>query len=166
MAWNIGLLCIKADLSTVEKDTYLDVLYRSEEGLHFEEITSVTMESALGVGYVNPWTIIFDTNARFIFDQSFPLEASKKFKVKTFWISESLIYRDYHYGLLKKGGLKTEVKGAAEGIKYLSSKGIQAADTWGEDIILQIIGKEIFNKSEGNAMDDFWDLSYAKYELD
>ncbi len=77
----------------------MDIFYKSKDGLHFEEITSVMMDSALGVGYVAPWTLIIDVNACFIFEQKIPLEVSKKFKVKTFWISESLIYRDYHFSI-------------------------------------------------------------------
>lgn len=67
--------------------------------------------------------------------RSFHLKHQKKFKVKTFWISESLIYRDYHFGIFKKGGIKKEVNGIEEGLKYLSSKGIKAKDEWGETII-------------------------------
>ncbi|WP_028551202.1 hypothetical protein [Paenibacillus sp. UNC451MF] len=166
MAWNIGLLCIKADVVKVEEDTFLDIFYKSKDGVHFEEIASVTMDSALGVGYAQPWTLIFDINGRFIFDQKIPMEISKKYKIKTFWIAESLIYRDYHFGILKKGGVKTEVNGRDEGLKYLTSKGIKAADEWGETIIFQIIEKEIFNKFKENYDTSLWDLRYAKYELD
>ncbi|NOU77017.1 hypothetical protein GC098_37615 [Paenibacillus sp. LMG 31458] len=166
MTWNIGLLCIKADPTVVENETYLDILYKSKEGLHFEEITSVTMGSSIGVGHVEAWTLIFDTNARFIFDEKFPLEVSKKFKVKTFWISESLIYRDYHFGIYKKGGIKTEVKGIEERLKYLSSIGIKAKDEWGETIIFQIIEKEILNKPDGDFVGSIRSLPFAKYDLD
>ncbi|MBP1967181.1 hypothetical protein [Paenibacillus aceris] len=124
------------------------------------------MGSALGVGYVEPWTLIFDINARFIFDEKFPLEASKKFKVKTFWISESLIYRDYHFGIFKKGGIKTEINGGEEGLRYLSSKGIKAKDEWGETIIFQIIEREILNKTDGDFIGSIWSLPFAKYDLD
>ncbi len=47
MAWNIGLLGIKADVGEV--DAILEHFYKSEEDLYFEEVTSVSMESALGV---------------------------------------------------------------------------------------------------------------------
>lgn len=166
MAWNIGLLCIKAEPTVVEKETYLDIYYKSKDGLHFEDITSVTMGSALGVGYVEPWTLIFYINARFILDEKLPIEVSKKYKVKTFWISESLIYRDYHFGIFKKGGIKTEVKGIESGLKYLSSKGIKTKDKWGETIIFQIIEKEILNKTDGDFVGSIWSLPFAKYDLD
>jgi len=166
MSLNIGLLCIKGEVAKVYEDTYLDVLDKTKEGLHFEDIISVSMDSALGVGYLHPWTLIFDINGRFIFNQNFPLDASKKFKVKAFWISESLIYRDYHFDIFRKGGIKTEINGIDEGLKYLTSKGIKAIDEWGETIIFQIIEKEIINKSNQNIHEILLDIKYAKYELD
>lgn len=164
MAWNIGLLCVKADL--VEVDTILDVFYKSEEGLFFEDVTSASMAPAIGVGYAGPWIIIVDTEGRFIEDAGFPLQLSKKYKVKTFWISESLLYRDYHFNFLRKGGLKTELIGKDEGLKYLDSKGIKARDEWGETIIFQIIENEIFGKRSEEYGTSLMDLKYAKYELD
>ncbi|AOZ92565.1 hypothetical protein [Paenibacillus crassostreae] len=164
MAWNIGLLCIKAGIDEV--DSILDIFYKSKEGLHFEEVTSVSMGSALGVGQTQSWILIVDTEGRFIEDLSFPLKLSKKYKVKTFWISESLIYRDYFFSIFKKGGLKTELKGLNEGLNYLNSKGIRALDEWGETIIFQIIEKEIFGNKKGNNGTSLMELKFSKYELD
>lgn len=164
MAWDIGLLCIKAGMDQV--DSILDIFYKSKEGLHFEEVTSVLMGSALGVGDTQSWILIVDTEGRFIEDLSYPLKLSKKYKVKTFWISESLIYRDYFFSIFKKGGLKTELKGVNEGLKYLNSKGIRALDEWGETIIFQIIEKEIFGNEMGANGTSLMKLKYSKYELD
>ncbi|MGF9697895.1 hypothetical protein [Paenibacillus sp. MABNR03] len=163
MAWNIGLLCIKTELSKV--DDILDVFYKSEDGLHFEDVTSFSMEDALGVGEQQPWIIIVDTQGRFINDVSFPLQLSKQYKVKTFWISEKLIYRDYYFNFLKKGGLKSEVVGIDGGLKYLNSKGIQAIDKWGETIIFQIIENEIFNRKTTKYGTSLNEIRYLKYEL-
>lgn len=163
MAWNIGLLCIKTGLNKV--DDILDVFHKTEEGLHFEDVTSVLMEDSLGVGETQPWIIIVDTQGRFINDVNFPLPLSKQYKVKTFWISERLIYRDYYFNFLKKGGLKSEVTGIAEGLKYLNSKGIQTIDEWGETIIFQIIENEIFNRKITKHGTSLMDIKYLKYEL-
>ncbi|UJF35897.1 hypothetical protein [Paenibacillus hexagrammi] len=166
VAWSVGLLCVKAELAEVEKHSFLDVFYKSKEGLHFEDVTSITMDNALGVGYLEPWTLIFDVHARFISNQQIALELSKKFKVKAFYISESLVFRDYHFGFIKKGGLKREVLGIAAGHNYLLSKGIKAIDEWGETIIMQIIESEILSNIEEDFIDTVWKLSFAKYELD
>lgn len=163
MAWNIGLLCIKADINEV--DDILDIFYKSKEELYFEDVTSVSMGNALGVGYANSWILIFDTLGRFIKDSPFTLELSKQYKVKMFWISESLIYRDYYFDSLIKGGVKAEVKGKGEGLNYLNDREIRTIDHWGETIIFQIIGNEIFDNCN-DTFDKLWNLRYAKYELD
>lgn len=164
MAWNIGLLCIKADMG--EADSILDLFYQSQEGLTFEDVASSSMGAALGVGYAHPWIIIVDTEGRFIEDSRFPLALSRKYKVKTFWIAEDLIYRDYYFQFFKKGGLKTERRGKEEGLEYIKSRGIKVLDEWGETIIFQMIEHEIFGKQPEDYGTSLMDVTYAKYELD
>ncbi|MGF7050622.1 hypothetical protein J2T13_005172 [Paenibacillus sp. DS2015] len=164
MGWNIGLLCIKT--SKDEVDSILDGFYKSKEGLYFEEVSSVSMESALGVVQTQSWLLIVDTLGRFIEDSRLPLNLSKKYKIKTFWISESLIYRDYYFNLIKKGGLKTELKGINQGLKYLNSKGIRSHDEWGETIMFQIIENEIFSNRMKDNGTSLMGLKFSKYELD
>ncbi|MCM3784954.1 hypothetical protein M3231_18450 [Neobacillus mesonae] len=163
MAWNIGLLCVKAPMS--KADDILDIFYKSEEGLYFEDVTSALMETSLGVGEANDWLIILDTQGRFIHEPGFAMTLSKQYKVKTFWIAESLIFRDYHFGLLKKGGLKSEWKGVDQGIKYLHLSGMKAIDEWGETIIFQIIEHEIFNRKIEKYDSSLQNMRYSKYEL-
>lgn len=90
---------------------------------------------------------------------------SKKYKVKSFWISESLIYQDFHFSFLKKGGIKIEYQGKQGGIKYLNSKRIKPVDEWGETMIFQIIEKEIFDVSKESYGTSLMDLEFDKYEL-
>jgi len=164
MGWNVGVLCIKADINEV--DNILDIFYKSEVGLCFEEITSVSMGKALGVGHTESWILIVDTLGRFIRDSRFTIELSHKFKLKMFWIAEALIYRDYYFDNIKKGGIKFELKGKSDGLRYLNDMGVKAIDNWGETIIFQIIEKEIFDKCNHNFDTSLMNLRYAKYELD
>ncbi|CAH1207444.1 hypothetical protein [Paenibacillus sp. JJ-223] len=158
MAWNIGLLCIQAELNDV--DQILDIFHKSEEGLYFEDVTSVNMGDALGVGIHDSWVIIVDTQGRFIYDEKFPLQLSERYKVKTFWIAEGLVYRDYD----DNGGKNTEVRGIDEGLKYLHSKGIKPIDEWGETIIFQILENEIFDIKMEQHGTTLHRLRYLKYE--
>ncbi len=68
--------------------------------------------------------------------------------------------------MLRKGGLKKELKGAKEGLDYLDSNGIKAIDEWGETVIFQIIEKEIFGNVKEDYGSSLMGLKYAKYELD
>lgn len=164
MAWNIGLLCIQAPETSTED--ILDVFRKSKEGLCFEDVTSASMEHALGVGYSHSWIIIIDTLGRFLEDSTFVQELSRKYKIKVFWISESLIYRDYQYSFLKKGGVKREYLGVEDGLKYLKSKGIDPWDDWGESLVFQMIEKELFDTQRETFGTTLWEISYDKYELD
>lgn len=165
MAWNIGLLCIKVDKKQVD-EIIPDVFYKSSDGLVFEEVASVSMGKSLGVGFYGNWILIVDSQGRFISDDRFPQELSKKYKVKSFWISESLIYRDYNFAFFKKGGIKSEYISKEGGITYLDSMRIKPIDEWGETMIFQIIEKEIFEVSKGSYGTSLMDLKFDKYELD
>lgn len=59
MAWNIGLLCIKADRKQIE-EIIPDVFYKVSDGLVFEEVSSVSMGNSLGVGFHGKWILIVD----------------------------------------------------------------------------------------------------------
>lgn len=143
MAWNIGVLCIKAGKNKIED--IFDIFYKEKENLFFEEVASCSMDKALGITSYKEWIIIVDNQGRFIFNEPFPLKISKQYKIKTFWISEGMIYRDYHYGFFKKGGIKNEYKGKKGGTKYLKEHNIKPLDEWGETMIFQVIENEIFN---------------------
>jgi len=165
MAWNIGLLCIKAENNETDK-IIPDIFYKSTTGLGFEGVTSASMGKALGVTSFGKWILIVDVQGRIIFNDKFLEELSKKYKIKTFWISESLVYRDYNFGLFSKGGIKTEYKGKEGGKSYLNSKGIKPVDEWGETMIFQIIEKEIFELRKEDYGTSLMDQKYDKYELD
>lgn len=161
----IGVLCVKVPKSEIE-DVIPDIFYEEEKGLFFEEITSSSMEKSLGVGYHNDWLIMTNVEGKFIFDDKYAQMLSKKYKVKTFLISEQMIYRDYNFGWLKKGGIKKEYKGSEGGEKYLKENNIKPVDEWGETMIYQIIEKEIFGKVTEKYGSTLNDIKYSKYVLD
>jgi hypothetical protein len=120
------------------------------------------MDHAMGVSFYKGWIVVTDVQGRVTFHDSYPKELSKKYLVKTFWMSEGMIFRAYENGNLVK-----EVKGIEEGGKYLSDNGIQPKDQWGETRIIQIMELEIFiPEGESNGMDTLFNLRFDKYELD
>lgn len=159
------MLCIKADRKQVD-EIIPDVFFKSSSGLVFEEVASASMSKSLGVAFHGNWILIVDSLGRFVFDDRLPQEWSKKYKVKSFWISESLIYRDYNFAFFKKGGLKSEYKGRQGGLTYLDSMGIKPVDQWGETMIFQIIEKEICEVSKESYGTSLMDLKFDKYDLD
>lgn len=166
MGWNIGILCIKAEQKEIS-NIIPDIFYKSGEGLFFEDITSITMGIALGVGYTDSWIILVDTMGRFIKDEKYPDQISKKYKVKSFWVAENMIYRDYNFGIIKKGGLQSTIVGREAGLDYLKKNNIGLVDNWGETIIFQIIENDIFNnKIIGQRGSSLMNLKYEKYEMD
>jgi hypothetical protein len=50
------------------------------------------MGLAMGVSFYGDWTIISDVQGRVIFNDSYPKGISQKYVVKTFWISEQMIF--------------------------------------------------------------------------
>lgn len=162
MAWNIGLLCVKVSAGATDQ-IIPDVFYETESGLYFEDASSVMMDTALAVAHTGEWLLIIDVQGRFIRDDAYPRELARNYKVKTFWISEEMIYRDYS-NQAEHTEIKKEYKGAKEGEEYLEKHKIKPADKWGETIIFQIIEKEIFGNDE--VKHSLMELRYAKYELD
>lgn len=139
-----------------------DVLGKTDENLFFEDATSVSMGRAMGVSFYDDWIILSDVQGRVIFNDSYPKDISKRFLVKTFWISEDLIFREY-----EKGNLTKEVKGIETGGKYLLANGKQPIDEWGETRIIQILELEIFrNVGDKKGWDILFGLRFDKYDLD
>lgn len=91
MAWNIAFMFVKTTKDDID-DVVSDVLTKKDENLFFEDATSVSMGLAMGVSFYGDWTIISDVQGRVIFNDSYPKGISQKYVVKTFWISEQMIF--------------------------------------------------------------------------
>ncbi|WBW95182.1 hypothetical protein [Oceanirhabdus sp. W0125-5] len=165
MAWNIGVMCIKAKYDEIS-NIIPDIFYKVEKNVFFEDATSIMMGEALAVTHSNSWIIIIDTLGRFIFNDEFPKKLSRHYKVKTFWISEEPIFRDYRYGILRKGGIGAEYIGINQGVKYLNEYKLRKIDKYGETIAMQMIEKEIFNKELKEGELSLFPLKYLKFEMD
>ncbi|NGZ76957.1 hypothetical protein [Saccharibacillus alkalitolerans] len=165
MAWNIDILCIRdqGDAASLLPD----VFRRTEKELHFEEASSVMMESALAVGSFGEWTIVIDTQGRWTHgDMPFLSDLSKRRKIKTFWIAEAFIYRDYRYGIIRKGGAERQIADIEEGRRYLRSRGVEPWDEWGESIAFQLLEEEVFGKRPEPFDTTLRRIKYDKYEPD
>jgi hypothetical protein len=161
MAWNIAFMFVKTTKDDID-DVVSDVLTKKKENLFFEDATSVSMGLAMGVSFYGDWTIISDVQGRVIFNDSYPKGISQKYVVKTFWISEHMIFREY-----EKGKLIKEIKGIEAGGKYLLDKGVKPLDEWGETRIIQILEAEIFgNQGDKKGWDILFGLRFDKYDLD
>lgn len=162
MAWNISLMFVKAGKEAAD-DVISDVLTKTKENMVFDEAVSTSsMDHAMGVSFYNEWIIITDVQGRVTFHDSYPKEISRKYPVKTFWISEGMIFRAYENGTMTK-----EVKGIEDGGKYLLDNGIQPKDRWGETRIIQILELEIFGKvKDMSGLETLTNLLFDKYDLD
>jgi hypothetical protein len=98
----------KADKEDVD-NVISDVLGKTKENLFFEEASSLSMDHAMGVSFCKGWIVVTDVQGRVTFHDGYPKELSKKYLVKTFWMSEGMIFRAYENGNLVK-----EVKGIEE----------------------------------------------------
>jgi hypothetical protein len=161
MAWNIAFMFVKATKDDID-DVVSDVLTKKSENLFFEDATSVSMGRTIGVLFYKDWTIISDVQGRVIFNDSYPKDVSQRYLVKTFWISEKMIFREY-----EKGKLTKEIKGIEAGGKFLVDQGIQPLDEWGETRIIQILESEIFeNQGDKKGWDILFGLRFDKYDID
>lgn len=161
MAWNKALMFVKAPKEEID-NVIPDVLYNTNETLFFEEAISGSMERAMGVSFYGDWMILTDVQGRVIFNDSYPKNISMRYSVKTFWIAEEMIFREYQAGKIIK-----EVNGIEAGGKYLLDNAIQPFDEWGETRILQIMALEIFGMEDyKNGLDTLFDLKFDKYDLD
>jgi hypothetical protein len=161
MAWNIAFMFVKANKDEIDH-VLPDVLDKKDENLFFEDATSVRMGHAMGVSFYGDWIILSDVQGRVIFNDSYPKDISKKYLVKTFWISEDMIFRQY-----EKGDLIKEIKGIEAGGKYLQQNKKQPIDEWGETRIIQILEFEIFSNVPGKkGWDILFGLRFDKYDLD
>jgi hypothetical protein len=160
MAWNISLMCVKASKDEIGK-IIPDVLYKSEENLFFEDATSYRMEKAMGVTELNGWIIITDVANRVTYNEEFPLDVSKNFEVKTFYISESPIFRTY-----SEGKLIESVRGIEEVGPILKSRNIGPKDIYGETKSIQLFEYEILNGLNNGWDEHLFRAKFDKYELD
>ncbi|HEX6428798.1 MAG TPA: hypothetical protein VF008_13980 [Niastella sp.] len=161
MAWNKALMFVKASKEEIDH-VIPDVLTKTNENLFFDDAISGSMERAMGVSFYGDWMILSDVQGRVIFNDSYPKDISKRYSVKTFWISEGMIFREYQSGKLIK-----EVKGIEAGGKYLLDNAIQPIDEWGETRIIQILELEIFGQeNDTKGLDILFDLKFDKYDLD
>jgi len=160
MAWNISLMCVKASKQEIDK-IIPDVLYKSEENLFFEDATSYRMEKAMGVTELNGWIIITDVANRVTHNEEFPLDVSKNFEVKTFYISETPIFRAY------LGGKSIELaRGIEELGTILNSRNIKPKDAYGETKSIQLFEHEILNELNDGWGEHLFRAKFDKYELD
>lgn len=164
MSWNIGLMFIKAKESDIP-NIIPDVFEKVASNVIFEDITSCTMDNDLGVCCNQEWVIIVDVMGRIITNDRFVKQVAKKYEVKTIYISNDLIYRQYRYGLFRKGSVQKQIKGAENGYRYLKNKGIEETMD-GEIIGWRIVECDIFhNTGEENSM-SMMDLLFDRYTLD
>lgn len=160
MAWNISFMCVKAPKEQIE-NIIPDVLYKSEENLFFEDATSYRMDKAMGVTYLNDWIIISDVANRVTYNEEFPLDVSKEFEVKTFYISENPIYRHY-----TDGASVETAKGIDEFDVVIEKKGINPKDKYGETKSIQLFEREILNGLDNGWGEHLFSAKFDKYELD
>ncbi|MFD3447114.1 hypothetical protein ACFDTO_21165 [Microbacteriaceae bacterium 4G12] len=164
MSWNIGVIAVYADENEID-DVIPDVFELGQTDVYFEDVSSVSMGNSIGVGYANNWIIIIDPLSRFFTNDTYPQELAKKgFKVKSFYISEDLIFRNYHTTFLGKVKVD-EYLGISSGIKYLKNHKITPWDEWGETLITQILELEIFNNKTVHNF-SLMDIKYRKYDID
>jgi len=157
--WNISIMCVKADSAMIDS-VVSDIFEKTETNIWFEDAASSRMGKDLGVSYYNGWILIIDVEGRLIINDNFPKEISQKYHVKTLWISEGLIYRDYNNGILS-----FELKGIEEAGKYLTSKGVKPKDEWGETRIIQIFELEIMEDLNNSWVEKMYNLKFDKYEI-
>jgi hypothetical protein len=161
MGWNIALMAVKAGPDELD-EIMPDVFGKTASALFFEDAASVNMGQALGVTACNGWIIITDVQGRCIADDRFPVQLSKSFEVKTYWIAEDLICRCY-----RNGACVTEVKGIKAAGDYLLGKGIEPADEWGETRIIQLFEAELFpGHNDPKGWEILFEQKFDKYELD
>ncbi|WP_027420016.1 hypothetical protein [Crocinitomix catalasitica] len=153
-------MCVKASKQETDK-IIPDVLYKSEENLFFEDATSYRMEKAMGVTELNGWLIITDVANRVTQNEEFPLDVSKSFEVKTFYISETPIFRTY-----SEGKLTESCKGIEEFKTLLNSKNIEPKDAYGETTSIQLFENEILNGLNDGWGEYLFRAKFDKYELD
>ena len=146
MAWNISFMCVKAPREQIEK-VIPDVLYKSEENLFFTDATSYRMDKAMGVTHLNDWIIISDVANRVTYNEEFPLDVSKEFEVKTYYISENPIYRHY-----AEGSSVETANGIDEFDAIIEKKGINPKDKYGETKSIQLFEREILNGLDNNGV--------------
>ncbi|ENQ3107300.1 hypothetical protein ACEOWJ_003384 [Bacillus cereus] len=164
MSWNIGVMAVYADENEIE-NVIPDVFELGQTDVYFEDISSVSMGNSIGVGYANNWIIIIDPLSRVLMNDAYPQELAKKgFKVKSFYISEDLIFRNYFTTFLGKVKVD-EYLGIGSGIKYLKDHKIIPRDEWGETLIIQILEFEIFNNRSAHDF-SLMDIKYRKYDID
>lgn len=161
MAWNKAILTTSGDKSLID-ELIPDVMFKSKEGLHFDEAISGMIDQNLTVGVHAGNVIINDVLGRFISNDQFPKDISIKNNVcKVFWISEDCIYRKYETGLLTK-----EIRGRKETEKELIRLGIKPIDQWGETMILQLLDYEVFGVKREQHGFVLWDVPFDLYQFD
>jgi hypothetical protein len=159
MAWNVGLYAIKGDENTLHEllDNELDVLYLSQEdSIWFEEATSYSMESAIGITVHKNWILIADNLGRFFTDDTLIKQLSRKYECRIYWISEGLISRQYVNGILIN-----QIQGISNAEQYLLANKVNPINEWGETIILQMIAFDLFN-IKVDSFDDYDELVNLK----
>ncbi|QLY81820.1 hypothetical protein [Clostridium intestinale] len=164
MSWNIGVIAVYASENEIE-NVIPDLFELEETDVYFEDVSSVSMGNSIGVGYSNNWIIIIDPVCRFLRSDKYPKELVKKgYRVKSFYISENLIFRNYSKTFL--GEVKVdEYSGIDSGNKYLKDNKVIPKDEWGETLIIQILEFEIFNNRNSNDF-SLMNIKYKKYNID
>lgn len=161
MAWNKAILTTSGDKSLID-NLIPDVMFKSKEGLHFDEAISGMINQNLTVGFHDNRIIINDVLGRFINNDQFPKDISlKNNECKIFWIAEDCIYRQYINGELTK-----EISGLNETEEELLRLGIKPINKWGETMIFQLLDYEVFGvKREQNGF-ILWDVPFDLYQFD
>lgn len=89
------------------------------------------------------------------------MEVSKNDEVRTFYISENPIFRNYTNGICTQS-----VKGIPELDLLLANKGILPEDKYGETESIQLFEYEILDAYENGWMEQLFVAKFAKYDLD
>jgi hypothetical protein len=161
MAWNKAILTTQGDKNLID-NLIPDVMFKSKEGLHFDEAISGMIDQNLTVGFHDNRIIINDVLGRFISKDQFPKDiSSKNNECKIFWISEDCIYRQY-----KNGQLTKEIRGREDTEKELVRLGIKPIDQWGETMILQLLDYEVFGVKREQHGFILWDVPFDLYQFD
>jgi hypothetical protein len=164
MSWNIGVIAVYASENDIE-NVIPDLFELEETDVYFEDVSSVSMGNSIGVGYSNNWIIIIDPVCRFLRNDKYPKELAKKgYRVKSFYISENLIFRNYSQTSL--GEVKVDEYSGIDSVnKYLKDNKVIPKDEWGETLIIQILEFEIFNNRNSNDF-SLMNIKYKKYNID
>lgn len=160
MSWNISIMGVCAPKDQIHA-VVPDVFYKAQEGLSFEDVSSSSMGSALGVTYLNNWVMVINPSNAITFNPAIPLSIASQFEVLTFYVSEAPVFRRFEGGTVVQA-----VEGLPALRQLLKTKGIVAGDAYGETQVFQLLEHELLQGLTGNWMDHLFNAVFDRYELD